>query len=202
MRLVASVIFLSFLTPLHNLLCQEKDENSNIKVQVEVSGEFDADARDRAQSYISRHLRKIGDVIVTDISPEWKLSVMVVPAKVEETKSLGYAISATALRVIDQLEVLRIAIRVKKQQLMASCNWDSLQTHCDKSIDEIFEPKETGSSVLIERFKDQWLSIGSDIERQCENIVINFDNKVLKEERKNRQIFRQWDKTKVRTKEK
>jgi len=124
------------------LLCTHvsfaEETKPNFKVRLSISA--DEDIKQKAESYLSRELRSLGDVTIVDSGDEYKICIIVLQHESESGTLLGYSISV------------------------------------------VFGELDNYLYYLI----DHRLYTGGPerLRSRCEDIILDFDNKYLKEKRK------------------
>lgn len=121
----------------------EKRVRANIRVSVHVSSKSN---EDQIKSYLSRELRQLDDVIVTDENPLFTISCVAVPIG-EQGRPLGWALSVTiesmlnvnvatmALPVAQRVPVLRFLPEgVLVEHLLRTCGANNLQATCKEMV--------------------------------------------------------------------
>jgi hypothetical protein len=98
-----------------------------IKVKLSVSGDNGLDAMTR--SYLSRELRKIEDVSITDKDPNFVISVCVVQTRLSDGTPMGYALSYAVTSTLNQklvkneIAMLQANGKIEEAKEMALCTW-------------------------------------------------------------------------------
>ena len=129
------------------------------RVQVDVTAR--ETIKGQIESYLTRELRSLGDVVVTDESPEWQLLVIAV-----ETTSAGrvngVALSVVVLKPLDNTFILD-ATREEAKELVTVIT----------------------SSALVD-YNGNSLRVGplNGLRSMCDKIIVEFDTNELKPARK------------------
>ena len=133
-------------------------EAPTFRVQLVVHGTDDILVA--VESYLSRELRALGDVIQTDENPVYMLAIRAKPSTSQDGVMRGYAISTVILEYVDM-------------------DWVSQVSDIDEAnlVRDVFK-----GSV---RPLYHWLSFSppSELEDMCQSMIIHFNSKVLKSAR-------------------
>ncbi len=89
------VIFLSLLFTNH-VFAQNGEPKFSARVSLGIQG--DQRSLSIVKSYLTKELRSIPDVVVTDDDPGWRIMVLMVQDETKGGKSLGYTFSIVILR--------------------------------------------------------------------------------------------------------
>ncbi len=176
------------------LLGQEVTQKPRYKVQVDITASDDI--KSRVQSYLYRNLRKIGDVTI--VEPEdnasWKLSVIVVPSKLERGATIGHTFSVNVLKPFNLIHYRNAQIEFAKSSLKLWCPESKMNSICLMPLDTIFKTTDTSYFEFfflksLYSYEGHWLQVGPDMEKECEEIVIEFDSDHLE---KDRRFIQKW----------
>jgi hypothetical protein len=122
----------------------------------------DDNIKGKIESYISRELRSLGDIVVVYDRREWILYISALKIKSQSGNKAGIVISSIVLKQFNNKFIL------------------------DAVRDDVKEFVSKSTSDLIEYHND-WLTLGNtdDLKRMCNSIVARFDTKHIKPEREN-----------------
>jgi len=131
-----------------------------IQPRVSVKVKADEGVAGRIESYVKRELRKLGDVIVTDSTPDWEILILAIEMKTEDIK-LGVAMSIVILQHYRD----NIALHVLEKEKVDSNLIDYIKADYRR----------------LSMFKKQVLRFSTydGLEETCEDIVANFDTEYL-----------------------
>ena len=141
---------------------QAQDSNP-FRVSVVVSA--DGSTKSRVESFISRELRSLGDVVVTNDNPEWTFSIVVIEPKLENGRRVGIVLSTVILRRFN----------------------NTMTVYNTRD-----ERKEFVSNITSNLYSlpDHLLNMGTDLREICSEIVADFDSDKLKDARETKEIFK------------
>ena len=158
-RLLRSPLFLLLLTT--NVFAQD----NQFRVQVRITA--DSSLESRIGSIVRRELRALGDVVITDTNPEYKIEIIAMQLETGATKRVtGYAMTSSALHVIQPSEFSGFEDR---------SDGFFMSRELAKFLVEYFSFAGYGNPV------DYRLFAGSldDLRVSCEKLVAGFDSEVL-----------------------
>ena len=129
------------------------------RVQVSVSASDSI--KGKIESYLSRELRSLGDIVVTDDNPRWLLSIVALESESKGGYKTGVDLSVVILKPFNN-------------QLL---------------IDNAPEKSKEAISFLtssLYSYSDHWLLMGAPEELRsiCNRIIADFDSRYLNESRK------------------
>lgn len=148
------------LVTLMSFSAHAADTNWRVKVTVSASESI----KDSVSSYLNRELRSLNDVEVVNDNPDWEISVVAMELKTVGGYKNGIALSTVIVTPFN-----------------------------NQSLSGFFQPKfkTTGLQMTsgLSWYPDQWLNVGSadDLQKQCKDIITNFDVTTLEESRKSLQ---------------
>jgi hypothetical protein len=149
-------ICMAFLLCLLPVVCVAQDLQP-FSARVSVSVSANDKIKGLIKSHISAELRRLGGIIVTDVSPRWVLSIVALESETKGGLKLGVTLSTVILEPFDNQYVVSLV--------------------SPKS-------KEVASSFTsgLHRYSDHWISTGAsqDLKTMCEKIVANFDSHHIK----------------------
>ena len=154
------------------LICSaqtQKSKSFTCKVKVAVSGSDNI--KGEIKSFISRGLRSLGDVIVTDNNPDWLLSIV----ELETSTKNGYK-SEVTLSVV-------ILVPYDNKYILNEVSEES-KKYISLSTSDLYS------------FKEHWLRVCSseDLRNLCNGIVADFDTEYIKYARNIWQIYLDYQK--------
>jgi len=128
------------------------------RVQVLVSASDSI--KGKIESYLSRELRSLGDIVVTDDNPRWILSVVALEAESKGGFKTGVDLSVVILESFNNQYVVNVT--PEKSKKLVSVMTSSLYSY-------------TG----------HWLRVGApeDLRSMCNGIIADFDSSELKKAR-------------------
>ncbi len=149
------VIFFLFLLP---LICfAQKTQSFSGRVGVYVSA--NENIKGEIESYISRELRSLGDIIVTDSNPRWILNIVAMELLTKGGYKSGVVLSVIILEPFDNGLVKTLLVDKTDRQMCVLL-----------------------TSNLYYYPKGHWLRVGApgDLRNLCNGIVADFDTEYLK----------------------
>jgi hypothetical protein len=128
------------------------------RVQVSVSA--NESIKGKIESYLSRELRSLGDVVVTDDNPRWILSVVALESESKSGYKTGVDLSVVILEPFNNQFFVDMVPEKSKE--LASSMTSSLYS-----------------------YSGHWLRVGApeDLRSICNGIIADFDSSELKEAR-------------------
>jgi hypothetical protein len=162
-RLIAPILALGLLSLGSNARGQVNEDSYTVAVHVsadQVKGEV--------VSYLSRELRVIGDVVVTDIQPSLDLTVIVMETQSVGGTSTGYAMSVLITRPLYPKPLVRAIATMSKQ---------SLATKDQQVLECLLSDYQT---IL-----NHWVQTGGRraLKSMCDSVVASLDGEVLEKMR-------------------
>lgn len=139
-----------------------KSGNKVFRVYVDVSG--DPNIKSLITSYITRELRSIGDIVVVDSKPDYKLIIVAIEDHTTSGKKFGFSLAITILEYYRE-DIFRFMLKEKYKDSFRSimadlCEFKNLLVMCDSD---------------------------KNLRSTCSKIVANLDNEYLEPSRKFRQ---------------
>ncbi|MBO2568535.1 hypothetical protein [Shewanella algae] len=128
------------------------------RVQVSVSASDTI--KGKIESYLSRELRSLGDVVVTDDNPRWILSIVALESESKSGYKTGVELSVVILEPFNNQFVVNMVP--------------------EKSKDLV-----SGMTSSLYSYSGHWLRVGApeDLRSICNGIIADFDSSELKEAR-------------------
>jgi hypothetical protein len=163
MKMGILFFFVFFMFPITCFSVESKPFSARVSVSVSA----DKNIQGQIESYITRELRSLGDVIVTDDNPRWTLSIIALTTANVRGQKTGIAMSIVILEPF--------------------C--------CSEYVaNQVPEDVKVSISLLtmgLYGYSDHWLRICSpeDMRSLCTGIVADFDSKHLKKAREALQIL-------------
>lgn len=139
-----------------------------IKVKLNISGDNGLDSMTR--SYLSRELRKIEDVSITDKNPNFVINVCVIQTRLKDGTPMGYAFSYAVTSTLNQklvkneMVALRVAGKIEETKEMELCAW------------------LTNDGILVDQFIQQ--SDITSFSKVCADNIAQIDGNDFEEYRK------------------
>jgi hypothetical protein len=161
MRIKTYIILFIMFFP---IVCLAQDlKPYSCRVSLYVSAKNDS-FKGKIESYISRELRSLGDVTVTDDKPDWVLYILALETYIKGEQKAGVILSTTVLKPFNNKLLLNM-------------------------VNEKFKEVVSKSTSGILEHRDNWLQIGSpsNLRSICNEIVADFDSQWIKPEREHRQ---------------
>lgn len=142
-----------------------------VKLNVEAEPE---NIKGSIESYMGRELESLGDVILTDIKPEWEINVMA--TEITTDNSDNKIIACTA--------VIFETLNMKKLDSLIDTYLSKLRGIDSSAIDKFY----TEIAKLVNEYKRMsehlfFLADTIHIRRLCSEVIANFDEKCLRQKR-------------------
>ena len=158
-------ICMAFLLCSLPVLCLAQDlQPFSARVSVSVSGH--EKIKGLIESHITSELRRLGDIVVTDVSPRWVLSIVAVESETKGGLKLGVILSAVVLEPFDNQYVVSLVSPKSKEAVSSFTSG-------------------------LHRYSDHWISTGAsqDLKTMCEKIVTDFNSNHIKPLKDSRQKY-------------
>jgi hypothetical protein len=146
----------AFFLCLFSAVCVAQDlQPFSARVSVSVSAH--EKIKGLIESHITSELRRLGDIVVTDVSPRWVLSIVAVESETKGGLKLGVILSAVVLEPFENQYVVSLVSPKSKEAVSSFTSG-------------------------LHRYSDHWISTGAsqDLKTLCEKIVANFDSHHIK----------------------
>lgn len=165
-KLFPAILLLLILYPASNA----QDAKFSCRISLDVSAK--EQLRVEATSYLSRELRSLGDVIVTDSDPTFIVQIVAIETHAGE-RANGYAFSVVVLEPISP-GIAR----------MMTANMNP-------------KDKDLWSGYLSRRsdVADHFIQTGPELQELCKSIIASIDTDVIEKERKGWQSYQDYLKT-------
>lgn len=153
MKIKISFLIIFWFLP---ILCSAQ-ELQPFSGRVSVSVSANDDIKGKIESYISRELRSLGDIVVTDDNPRWILSIVALESTTKSGYKSGIEISVVILEPFDNSLVI---------------------SQVNEKSKEFVSTMTSG----LHSFSGQWLRVGApeDLRSICNGIVADFDSQHIK----------------------
>jgi hypothetical protein len=142
-----------------------------VKLNVEAEPE---NIQGSIEGYMGRELKSLGDVILTDIEPEWEINVMAAEITTEDSDKKGIACTAVVFEPVNKknLDALIDKYLYKLREI-------------DNSAIEKFNTELAKLMYEYKRLSEHlfFLADSIHIRRLCSEIIADFDGKCLKPKR-------------------
>lgn len=137
-----------------------QESKPNYRVSVNVSSK--EEIKSNVVSYVSRELRALGDILIVDSEPQYRISIIAMRAESRAGNSMGYVISTVVTK------------HIQPQHLTQEC--------------EYAETLSQAISIfgLVLRH-DLEITGAESLEKSCKEIVASIDGDVFEKERKEHQ---------------
>jgi hypothetical protein len=146
----------AFFLCLFSAVCVAQDlQPFSARVSVSVSAH--EKIKGLIESHITSELRRLGDIVVTDVSPRWVLSIVALEPETKNGLKMGVTLSTVILEPFDNRYVVSL-VSPKSKEVVSSF-----------------------TSGLY-RYSDHWIHAGATrhLKTVCEAIVANFDSTHIK----------------------
>lgn len=167
LKVVLPFIVCGFLLML-SVVTTAKSDSKVFRIYVEVDG--DPNITSLITSYITRELRSIGDIVVVDSKPEYKLIIAAVETKTTGGEKLGFSLAIVILEYYpediysymlkeedkDSFRSIMADICFFKRLLVMSGPYRSLRSICSEIVAEFDNEYLEPSRKLSQRIKDSY----------------------------------------------
>lgn len=156
MRKIVCLLLVAYLLPLICFAQEIKPFSGRVSVSVSASDNI----KGEIESYISRELRSLGDIVVTDDNPRWILSIVALESTTKGGYKSGIELSIVILEPFDNSYLLNQVNETSK---------------------ELISTMTSG----LHSYSGHWLRVGSpeDLRSICNGIVADFDTQHIKPSR-------------------
>jgi hypothetical protein len=164
-------------------------EGYKYKVKLAVSCDRCADT---VRSYIARELRKLPDVVVTDVEPDYELSVVALETRTQTGAKTGYAMAVLVVDLTLRNEVAASEAQSYEllRKIIAKCPGEGSEI-LDNSLKRQAHLLAMNLAKLAGEPKLSIRTFPQDsLEQQCRDVIAQFDGSELERSRQALSMFK------------
>jgi hypothetical protein len=173
-RLITIIVIALFIGGTSNAAYSEEEKKINIGLNITADNEL----KNELTSYISRELRALGDVSISEYSNDYEINIISGASKSQNGKLFGYVISFVIKKPFDK-ETIRTKLKEEYQR-------DSLV-----ELDNLYDILEY--SLIA--------TPPNGLSAECQSLVANFDTNHLAKIREWRNLRKEYEKKRETIKE-